>query len=127
MQAKRTTPKITSKRLEDEGPQKFTQQEVDLRQTPLFFPDGFEKVFLVAYFIVLPYIVGLFFLFFYIAQGKLELFTSLSERYTFLLTWTIGYEIIAGILMLLIFKMALSFVAENRNKNSSNAPFRRPK
>ncbi len=42
---------------------KFSQQEVDLAETPLFFPAGFEKIFLMLYFISLPYIAGFYFFF----------------------------------------------------------------
>ncbi len=108
-----------------EIPKKFSKQEVDLSQTPLFFPQGFEKIFLTFYFIVLPYIAGLFFLFFYVAKGRLELFVSLSDKYSFLLTWTIGYEIIASIIILAIIKMAINFANESR-KPGIKKQFRRP-
>ena len=106
-------------------PKKFTQQDVDLAQTPLFFPEGFEKIFLLLYFITLPYITGLFFLFFYAAEGSIELFLSLNDNASFLLTWTIGYEIIATLILLYIVKMAVGFVNESR-KPSIKKQFRRP-
>jgi hypothetical protein len=75
----------------------FTQQEVDLTSTPLFFPEGFEKVFLAIYVIVLPYIAGLLFLFFYIADAKTELFLSLNDDSSFI-------------------KSAISFSVKNKDK-----------
>jgi len=103
---------------------KFSQQEIDLSETPLFFPKGFEKLFIVIYFVSLPYIAGLIFQFFYIAEGKKELFLSLNEQASFILTWAIGYEIIASIILLYIVKMAVSFANENRK--SGVREFRRP-
>jgi len=103
----------------------FTQQEVDLTETPLFFPAGFEKIFLAIYFITLPYIAGLLFLFFYVAEGKAELFLSLNDESSFILTWAIGYEIIASLILLYIVKMAVSFSIEN-NKKGRNTHFKRP-
>jgi hypothetical protein len=103
---------------------KFSQQDVDLSETPLFFPEGFEQVFLGIYFISLPYIAGLIFQFFYIADAKVELFLSLNEQSSFLLTWTIGYEIIATIILLFVIKMAISFANESRKP--SVRQFRRP-
>ncbi|HHO65693.1 MAG TPA: hypothetical protein ENJ71_04130 [Epsilonproteobacteria bacterium] len=103
----------------------FTQQEVDLTETPLFFPAGFEKIFLAIYFITLPYIAGLLFLFFYVAEGKAELFLSLNDESSFILTWAIGYEIIAALLLLYIVKMAVSFSVEN-SKKGKNTHFKRP-
>lgn len=106
------------------GSAKFTQQEVNLAKTPLFFPEGFEKIFLAIYFISLPYVAGLLFLFFYVAGGKPELFFSLNEESSFILTWVIGYEIIASLIMLYIIKMALSFANESRKPGLRE--FRRP-
>ena len=87
----------------------FAKQEVDLTETPLFFPAGFEKVFLAIYFVVLPYITGLLFLFLYVAGGKAELFLSLNDESSFILTWAIGYEILATLAILYIVKSAISF------------------
>lgn len=103
---------------------KFSQREVDLSETPLFFPEGYEKLFIAIYFVSLPYIAGLMFQFFYIAEGKKELFLSLNEQASFILTWAIGYEIIASIILLYIVKMAISFANENRK--SGVREFRRP-
>jgi hypothetical protein len=104
---------------------KFTQKEVDLAETPLFFPEGYEKIFLAIYFVTLPYIAGLLFLFFYVAEGSIELFLSLNEDQAFLLTWAIGYEIIAALIMLWIIKMSISFANENR-KSGLKKQFKRP-
>ena len=103
----------------------FSKKEVDLNETPLFFPQGFEKIFLAIYFMVLPYIAGLLFLFFYVADGKTELFLSLNDDSSFILTWAIGYEIIAVLLILLIIKSAISFSMEN-HKNGKRSHFVRP-
>lgn len=108
-----------------EIPKKFGQQDVDLASTPLFFPEGFEKIFLLIYFITLPYIAGLFFLFFYVAEGSIELFISLNDEASFLLTWTIGYEIIAAIIILSIIKMAIGFVRASRQPGVKKQ-FKRP-
>lgn len=103
---------------------KFSEQEVDLSETPLFFPEGYEKLFLAIYFVSLPYIAGLLFQFFYIADGKKELFLSLNEQSSFILTWAIGYEIIATLILLYIIKMAISFA--NDSRKAGVREFRRP-
>lgn len=103
---------------------KFTQKEVALAETPLFFPEGYEKIFLAIYFVTLPYIAGLLFLFFYVAKGKLEPFLSLNEENAFILTWAIGYEIIAAFIMLWILKISISFANDSRKPGVKQ--FRRP-
>ena len=103
---------------------KFTKQEVDITQTPLFFPEGYEKIFIAIYFITLPYLAGLAFQFFYIADAKTKLFINIFTNSMPILTWAIGYEIIAALLLLYIIKMAFDFARENSKSGIKN--FRRP-
>jgi len=103
---------------------KFAQQEVDLTQMPLFFPEGYEKIFLTIYVLFLPYIAGVIFQFIYIAETHIELFLSLNEKASFIFTWLIGYEILATIILLYIIKLAISFTNENRKYNTKS--FLRP-
>ncbi len=98
---------------------KFLQQEVNLKSTPLYFPEGFEKIFLAIYFILLPYITGLLFLFFFISKGKYEVFLSLNQDYFFILTWAIGYEILAIFILLYIIKSAFSFSKKKGRKGKN--------
>mgnify|MGYP000208121831 CR=1 FL=1 len=106
------------------SPKSFSQKEVDLTQTPLFFPEGFEKIFLAIYFVTLPYIAGLLFIFLYVSERKFEVFLSLNKNSSFILTWSIGYEVIAGLTLLWIIKMALGFANESRKPPKKE--FRRP-
>ena len=104
---------------------KFSQKDVELSETPLFFPEGFEKIFLVIYMISLPYIIGLLFLFFVVAESNVERFLAVNEESAFFLTWAIGYEILAVLIILWIIKMALGFANESRKPGVSQ-PFKRP-
>lgn len=97
---------------------RFSQQKVDLAKTPLFFPEGYEKIFLLIYFITLPYLAGLMFLFFYVAEVKPEIFLSLNKTSSYILTWAIGYEIIAAIVLLWIVKTAVGFANESRESGA---------
>ncbi len=118
------TPK--SKRIESAGTGgKFGQQEVDFIDTPLYFAEGFEKVFLAIYFITLPYIAGLLFLFFWVADGEYEIFLALNQESSFILTWAIGYEIIAALMLLFIIKSAISFSIES-SQSGKKKVFHRP-
>ena len=96
----------------------FTKQEVKLQDTPLFFPEGFESIFLAIYFVSLPYVLGLLFLFFYIAEGKFEVFVSVNKESPFIMTWAIGYEILATLIILWIIKSAIAFTRNNARSKS---------
>lgn len=129
IKATKSTPKnkaaVGPKNKATVNPKKFGQQNVDLSQTPLFFPEGFEKIFLPIYFVTLPYIAGLFFHFFYVSEGNIDLFLSLNEQTSFMLTWAIGYEIIATLIILWVVKMSISFANES-SKSGAKKQFRRP-
>ena len=103
----------------------FTQKNITFDDTPLFFPSGMEKFFLLLYFILLPYAAGIFFLFFYIGEGKIDLFLSLNGNSSFLMSWAVGYEIIATLILFWIVKSAISFSVNNKQKGK-NKQFRRP-
>ena len=103
--------------------QSFTQQEVDLQKTPfLFFPPGKEMLFLGIYFVTIPYIVGLVFLFFYVSKGKASTFGSLSIDSNFFLVWALGYEIVAAFILLMIVKSAISFSLKNSQNSGKKKP-----
>lgn len=102
----------------------FGKQEVHYEDTPLFFPPGLEKIFLLIYFVSLPYITGLFFLFTYIAKSNYEAFLVLIKESSFIMVWAIGYEILAILTLLYIFKMAISFSTQKKSGTKNN--FKRP-
>ena len=104
---------------------KFIEQKVTFDDTPLFFPKGFEKIFLAIYFVLLPYIAGLLFLFFYVSNGKVEVFSSLNQESSFILTWAVGYEILAILALIYIAKSAISFGKEI-TLHEKKKKFRRP-
>ena len=95
-----------------------------MTRTAIGISDTNSDGFLVIYFITLPYITGLLFLFFYVAEGKAELFFSLNDDSSFIMSWAIGYEILATLFILYIIKSAIAFSMKNRTKG--RAHFTRP-
>ncbi|RLA57725.1 MAG: hypothetical protein DRQ78_13125 [Epsilonproteobacteria bacterium] len=93
----------------------FSQKAIELGDAPLFFPPRFEKLFLVIYIILLPYITGLLFLFLYVSEANIDLFLSLNDDASFLLTWAIGYEILAAFVLVYIIKTAIAFSLKKDN------------
>ncbi|MEA3492181.1 MAG: hypothetical protein U9R27_09800 [Campylobacterota bacterium] len=89
---------------EDRG---FMKREVNLMDS-VFFPDGFEHIMLAIYFLTIPYIAGLLFIFFYIGKGDYTIFLTLNDENSFIITWAIGYEVVAFFLLLWITKLGIS-------------------
>jgi len=105
---------------------RFIKQKISFDDTPLFFPPGMEKFFLLLYFILLPYATGILFLFLYVGGGKTDLFLSINEKFSFIMSWAIGYEIIAALILLWIIKSAISFTANTSKEKGSKKPFQIP-
>ncbi|MFT7823292.1 MAG: hypothetical protein ABXS92_00895 [Sulfurimonas sp.] len=99
----------------------FTHQNIELSNNPLFFPPGYESIFLVLYIVFLPYLTGLLFLFLYVAQGDINVFNSLSSESSFLFSWCIGYECLAVLALLMIVKNAILFSSKSMKRKNKRS------
>jgi hypothetical protein len=79
----------------------FLDQSVEL-------PESVNNVLGLGIFALLPYIIGAIFIFLIIAQANIETYRK-TDMNSFFLAWTIGYELIAAILLLAILKSAITF------------------
>jgi hypothetical protein len=86
---------------EKSAPVSFSSQKVDF-QDYVFAPDGYEGIFYTLYFLMIPYIVGAVFLFFFVAGADYDNF-MLLEFSAFFIVWMMGYEIVAALLLISIF------------------------
>ena len=71
-------------------------------------PEGYGGISYIAFLIFAPWLAGIAFIFFYVASGDMETFNGIKE--STLLTWVIGYEILAAVVLLLIFKKLLFYI-----------------
>lgn len=89
---------ITKRRAQEED---FLNQEVDYKNF-VFAPEGYEGVMLFLYLLTLPYLVGLSFLFLFVARASYEYFLEFNLSSYFVI-WAIGYEVSAVLALLIIF------------------------
>ncbi|MCJ7765402.1 MAG: hypothetical protein MUP09_05620 [Thiovulaceae bacterium] len=89
--------KRNSKKRQSES---FAQREIDVKSY-LLAPEGYEALIFTLYFLTIPYLAGLSFLYLFIAKGDFINFLNM-EISSFFVIWTIGYEVVAVILLLLI-------------------------
>ena len=75
----------------------------------IYLPESLQQPFLAIIFTTIPYLFGLVLLYLLVYLNKVEAKLITFNFNSFLLTWTIGYETIAFLLLLLIFKSALTF------------------
>ncbi len=71
-------------------------------------PEGYGGISYLTFLIFAPWIAGIIFMFFYVAGGDTETFNKLED--STLLTWVIGYEMLAALILLLIFKKLVVYI-----------------
>lgn len=100
--------KLNKKKNEPKG---FFSQEIHIEDY-IYLPESLQKVFIISLFILLPYMVGLITI--TILNGYKDGFQEYSKMLfnIFMFTWTVGYEILALMLILLIIKSAFTFKKE---------------
>ncbi|MDX1296581.1 MAG: hypothetical protein R3302_09935 [Sulfurimonadaceae bacterium] len=74
----------------------------------VYLPEGYETFALLIYFALIPYGVGLIVIWLFIAGGDVSSFLVL-DIFTIIPVWSIGYEALAGLIMLNIIISALRF------------------
>ena len=85
----------------------FLSQKVNLHDF-INLPEGTLNLLLFIAFVIIPYIAGIIFIFFLIANANFDTFDDININ-DYLIYWTIGYELLAFILMLLVIKSAIKF------------------
>jgi len=98
--------KMKSRKNKIDAKEKFLSKKITLNDY-IHLPEELEKLFLLSSFILVPYIFGLFILFI-IAFKEFNQFIKFNFD-MLMLTWTVGYETIAILLLLTIVKSAFSF------------------
>ena len=92
----------------------FSSRKIEINNY-ILSPEGWENVVLTLYIVFLPYIVGVLFLFVFIAEVAFEKFLYLDMSAIFII-WAVGYEVIAVTLHFIIF---LSFLASLREATTT--------
>ena len=86
----------------------FAQKEVDIKAY-IIAPEGYEIFMFTIYFVTIPYLVGLSFLYLFIAHASFSHFLNFKIS-SFFVIWAIGYELIAVLTLALIaYAFAKSF------------------
>jgi len=119
-------PSVTREPTIKKAVKSFSKQKIEMEQAPFFFPPGYEYIFLSVYVLTIPYVTGILFLFFYIANANFELFLSINGKSAFLFTWAIGYEILATIFFIFIIKLFIDSVKAEHARDQLQQKFRRP-
>ncbi len=104
----------------------FTSKEIRLDESAFFFLPGYEKLLLTLYFIFLPYLAGILFLFIYVAKVNFDVFVSLNHESSFIFSWCIGYECLAALALGLIVRSAIRYNLALYRSGHEKSVFIRP-
>ncbi len=86
----------------------FAQKEIDVKAF-IIAPEGYEMFMFSIYFVTIPYLSGLMFLYLFVAQASFTHFLNFKIG-SFFVIWMIGYEVVAVIALILIaYAFAKSF------------------
>lgn len=86
----------------------FAQKEINIKDY-VIAPEGYEAFMFTIYFLTIPYLVGLVFLYLFVAQASFSHFLNFKIN-SFFVIWMIGYEVVAIITLVLIaYAFAKSF------------------
>ena len=105
-----------------------TNKEFLLKRRTLsdFLPSGNEDISLITIFTLVPYSVGMIFVFFVVAHASFAKLISLAKYHSFLLIWAIGYEIVAGLLLLWFMKIIVSALfLDHKERDPKKKPRKR--
>jgi len=92
----------------------FFQKSLDYRDF-VFSPEGYEGIVLALYILILPYLMGLLFLFLFVAEASYEYFLQFNLT-SFFVIWAIGYEACAALILIGIFVAWLNHINNRWNQ-----------
>lgn len=95
----------------------FFNKSFDYRDY-VFSPEGYEGVVLSIYLITLPYLMGLMFLFIFVAEASYEYFLQFDLA-SFFIIWAIGYEVCAVLILAIIFLAWLKSISNRWNSEQA--------
>ncbi|SFV71408.1 hypothetical protein MNB_SV-13-787 [hydrothermal vent metagenome] len=85
---------------------KFLKKKIYLSDF-INLPEGLANSIFLGLFITIPYFFGIIFIFIVLAKANFHIYETIGNSFAF--SWVIGYELLAGILLLIILKSSINF------------------
>ena len=83
------------------------QSSMLMQDLSSILPKGHEKIFLVIYALLVPYVLGLLFFLFTIGSGIFHILSNIP----YIVIWLVGYEVFSLLVLLYILKKTIFFAA----------------
>jgi len=98
--------KIFIEKAHKEKAKKFLNKKIYLSDFSNL-PEGLANGIFLGLFITLPYVLGTIFIFIILAKASFHTYEHIENSFAF--SWVIGYEFLAGFLLLIILKSSINF------------------
>lgn len=98
----------------------FGSQNIDVKDY-IVSPEGWEGIMFTFYFLSIPYITGIIFLFVFIARADMDNFL-VFDLTAFFVVWAIGYEIVASLILIAIFISYIKYMTRDKPIRSNRIP-----
>ena len=85
---------------------KFLQKKIYLSDF-INLPEGLANGIFFGLFVTIPYLLGIIFIFTILAKANFHTYEKMETSFAF--SWVIGYEFLAGFLLLMILKSSMRF------------------
>jgi hypothetical protein len=85
---------------------KFLQKKIYLSDF-INLPEGLANGIFFGLFVTIPYLLGIIFIFTILAKANFHTYEKMETSFAF--SWVIGYEFLAGFLLLMILKSSMHF------------------
>jgi len=85
---------------------KFLKKKIYLTDF-INLPEGLASAIFLGIFITIPYLFGMVFIFIVLAKATFGTYAKMETSFAF--SWVIGYELLAGLLLLIILQSAIKF------------------
>jgi len=85
---------------------KFLKKKIYLSDF-INLPEGLANGIFLGLFISIPYLLGIIFIFTILAKANFHIYEKMETSFAF--SWVIGYEFLAGFLLLMILRSSINF------------------
>lgn len=89
-----------------------------------FIPEANSDIAITLYIVLIPYITGLIFLYFHLFKMDFGRMIALKDQHSFFLIWLIGYEVVAALILLMVFKSIIFSIFRPRVEPPSRRRYR---
>ena len=104
------------KKQNDRLPYNNQKRKKQVSLSEILLPEKYEKLSLLVYILVIPFLIGHIFLFTYISKFNFSIYSEICSDNNGVLTWCMGYEGFAILVFAILVMGAIVNIVQQSNK-----------